>query len=66
MRGGTIELTETDREAVVTKQARVVEEVVVSKDVRQRTETVHDTVRRADPKVEKIKPDAARGNSSNR
>lgn len=40
------EVTETDEEPVVQKQARVVEEVVVKKDARERTETVRDTVRK--------------------
>jgi uncharacterized protein (TIGR02271 family) len=42
----TIELTETAEEAVVGKEARVVEEVVVSKSATEHTEQVHDTVRR--------------------
>lgn len=41
----TIEMTETSEEAVVAKDARVVEEVVVRKAVDNRTETVSDTVR---------------------
>lgn len=49
---GTIEMTERAEEAVITKQARVIEEVVIRKDVEQRTETVHDTVRRTDVEVE--------------
>jgi uncharacterized protein (TIGR02271 family) len=49
---GTVEVTETDEEAVIVKQARVVEEVVVSKDVTERTETVRDTVRRTEVEVE--------------
>ena len=53
----TFEFTETDEEAVVAKEAHVVEEVVVGKDVEERTETVHDTVRRADIEVEKTDPD---------
>ncbi|MFN8491504.1 MAG: YsnF/AvaK domain-containing protein [Caldilineaceae bacterium] len=39
-------VTETDEEPVVQKQARVVEEVVVKKDARERTETVRDTARK--------------------
>jgi uncharacterized protein (TIGR02271 family) len=49
-----IEVRETDEEAVVAKQARVVEEVVVRKDVDQRTETVRDTVRRTEVNVENL------------
>ena len=50
----TIEFTETDEEAMVAKEARVVEEVVVGKEVENRTETVRDTVRRADVEVEEL------------
>ena len=56
----TIEATETSEQAVVAKEARVVEEVVVNKEVEQRAETVRDTVRRTDVKVEKIEPDTKR------
>jgi uncharacterized protein (TIGR02271 family) len=48
----TVEVTETDEEPVVRKQARVVEEVVVSKDVQEQTETIRDTVRRTEVEVE--------------
>lgn len=51
---GTIEVTETDEEAIVGKEARVVEEVVISKEATQRTETVRDTVRRTDVDVEQV------------
>ena len=60
---GTIEMTETSEEAVVSKQARVVEEVVVRKDAQERTETVRDTVRRTDVEVEKL--GAERGQGAN-
>lgn len=49
---GEIELTERGEEAVVSKQARVVEEVSVGKQVSEREETVRDTVRRTDVEVE--------------
>ncbi len=49
-----IELTETGEEAVVAKNARVVEEVVVSKDVENRNETISDTVRRTDVDIEQL------------
>jgi uncharacterized protein (TIGR02271 family) len=61
---GTIEVTETDEEAVVSKRARVVEEVVVSKEVTERTETVRDTERRTEVEVEPLgaeRPREARG-----
>jgi uncharacterized protein (TIGR02271 family) len=50
----SIELTETDEEAVIAKEARVVEEVVVRKDVEERVETVRDTVRRTDVDVQQL------------
>jgi len=48
----TIEMDEKREEAVVSKEARVKEELVVRKDVDQRTETVSDTVRRTEVDVE--------------
>ena len=50
----TIELRETSEEAVVGKTARVVEEVVVGKEVTQRTEQVSDTVRRTEVEIEQL------------
>ncbi len=50
---GTVEMTETSEEAVITKEAHVVEEVVVDKDVEQVTQTVKDTVRRTEVDVER-------------
>lgn len=57
---GTIEITETAEEAVVAKQARVVEEVVVGKEATERTETIRDTVRRTDVEVEQINADTTK------
>jgi uncharacterized protein (TIGR02271 family) len=48
-----IEITETAEEPVVSKQAKVVEEVVVQKGATERTQTVKDTVRRKDVDVKK-------------
>lgn len=49
----TIEMHETSEEAVVEKRARVIEEVVIGKDVNYRTETVRDTVRRTEVDIDK-------------
>jgi uncharacterized protein (TIGR02271 family) len=57
--GGTIELTERAEEAVVQKQARVVEEVVVGKEATERTETISDTVRRTDVEIQPVETGAA-------
>jgi len=54
LKEGTIDVREHDEEAVVDKQARVVEEVVIRKDTQERTENVQDTVRRTDVNVEEI------------
>lgn len=51
---GTIEVRETQEEAVVAKDARVVEEIHVRKNVDERTEKVHDTVRRTEVEVEQL------------
>jgi len=53
-REGTFEVREHDEEAVVQKEARIVEEVVVNKQVDQRTETIQDSVRRTDVDVQQI------------
>ena len=55
----TIEAEEKSEEAVVNKEARVKEELVVNKDVNQRTETVSDTVRRTEVDVQDERGDAA-------
>jgi len=55
----TIEVEERGEEAVVSKEARVVEEVVVRKEADQRTETVSDTVRRTEVEVDDERTDAA-------
>lgn len=57
----TIEMTETDEEAVVGKKARVVEEVVVRKSSDERVEDINETVRRTDVDVENI--EGGRGSS---
>jgi uncharacterized protein (TIGR02271 family) len=48
----TIEVEERGQEAVVSKEARVTEELVIRKDVEERTETVSDTVRRTEVEVD--------------
>ncbi len=53
MRDETLEVTETREEAVIQKQARVVEEVVVRKDVENETKKVRDSVKRTDVEVDR-------------
>src|ERR1700722_10001893 len=48
----TIEMTETHEEPVLSKTARVTEEVSLHKEVTDRVETVRDTVRRDEVEVE--------------
>ena len=50
---GEMEIRESAEEAVVSKTARVVEEVSIGKEASQRTETVSDTVRSTDVEVER-------------
>lgn len=49
----SVEVTEMEEKAVVSKSARVVEEVVVGKEVSQSTETIDDTVRHTEVDVER-------------
>lgn len=53
-REGTIEITETAEVPVVSKEARVVEEVVVGKEATERQETVRDTVKRTEVEVDEV------------
>jgi len=50
----TFEVVEHAEQAVVSKEARVVEEVTVRKDVEQHTETISDSVRRTNVDVEQL------------
>ncbi len=52
VRDGNFTVTEEGEEAVVNKSARVVEEVVINKNVTENTETISDTVKRTDVDVE--------------
>jgi stress response protein YsnF len=52
---GTIETTESAEVPVVGKEARVVEEIKIKKEVKEREETVRGSVRRQDMNVEKKK-----------
>jgi len=54
----TFELTETAEEAVIGKTAHVVEEVVVGKNVTERTEHIHDTVRHTEVELEETQPES--------
>lgn len=51
----TVELAETAEEAVISKEARVVEEVSLRKSAAEREETVQAKARRTDVKVEELK-----------
>lgn len=54
-----VEVRETVEQPVVSKRAHVVEEVVVGKEVRERDETVNDSLRRKDVDVERLAGDDA-------
>ncbi len=54
---GTIEITETAEVPVVSKQAHVVEEVVIGKEATERQETVRDTVKRTEVDVSEVDTD---------
>ncbi len=54
---GDFTVTTRGEEAVVSKEARVVEEVVIGKETTQHQETVRDTVKRTDVEVEETDVD---------
>lgn len=56
-REGTIEVTSHEEVPVVNKEARVVEEVSVGKQVEERTETIRDKVRKTEVDVENFDSD---------
>ncbi len=51
---GVIELNEYAEVPVVSKEARVVEEITIGKDVEEHSETIRDTVRNTEVEVENI------------
>ncbi len=58
----TFEIRERHEQAIITKEARVVEEIRIQKDVEQRTEQVQEVVRRTAVEVEEL-GDSALGSS---
>ncbi len=63
--GGSYEVIETHEEPVVEKRMRADEEVIIRKDVRNRTETVKDKVRETDIQIEGTPYDQDRGGRRN-
>jgi uncharacterized protein (TIGR02271 family) len=51
---GTIEIHETVEEPVIVKKRRVVEEIVIGRETRERTERISETLRRTQVRVEPI------------
>lgn len=56
----TITVKETAEEAVVAKDARVVEEITIGKDTDTRTETIHETVRETEVEVVNVEGEEVR------
>jgi len=63
---GDIEITERAEQAVVSKQARVVEEVEVGKQVSERDQVINETVRRTDVEVDEITTDKSANRATNK
>jgi len=63
--GSSFELRASGEEAVVGKNSRVVEEVLVGKQANQRTEAIHDTVRKTEVEVENIAGETRTQNDEN-
>ncbi|MEO8072587.1 MAG: DUF2382 domain-containing protein [Acidobacteriota bacterium] len=56
---GSFEIKTQAEIPVISKTARVVEEVVISKKMTEHAETVRDSVKRTDVRIEEIRPDDA-------
>lgn len=54
---GSVDIEESAEEAVVAKRAHVVEEVLVSKEAQDRTQSIHDTVRSTKVDITPLSPD---------
>ncbi len=65
VREGEINVKTRGEEAIVSKQAKVVEEVTIGKNVTEREETVRDTVKRTDVDVEEIDTRTDRNTDAN-
>jgi stress response protein YsnF len=59
-REGEIEVTETAEVPIVKKEARVVEEIRLTKDVEERDEVVRDSVRKTDVDIENLTEDSVK------
>ncbi|MDO1451270.1 YsnF/AvaK domain-containing protein [Rhodocytophaga aerolata] len=62
---GMIEVSEHAEVPLVSKEARIVEEVKLSKEVKEREEVIKDTVRKTDVDVEQLKTDDLRDRPAN-
>lgn len=61
---GDITLTERAERAVVAKEAHVVEEVTIGKQVEEHDEVIRDTVRKTDVEIEQINPTTTTTNTT--
>ena len=59
-----VEIKEAYEELILNKKARVIEEVVIHKEVDEHTETVRETLRKTEVDVEPLEPGRARGAAS--
>ena len=62
----TVEMMGIQEEAEVVKEARVVGEVELTKETEEREETVRDTVRKTDVKVDNVKAGLCQAQVSSR
>jgi len=60
---GTIEMTESAEIPVVSKEARIVEEISLGKEVEHREETIRDTVRKTEVDIENLDTDINKKNN---
>jgi uncharacterized protein (TIGR02271 family) len=63
LREDTIEIRERDEVPVVNKEARVVEEISLNKEVTERDETIRDTVRETEVDIDNLDKDKRRNSN---
>lgn len=66
VKGGDIEITERAEVPVISKQAHVVEEITIGKNVTEHEETIRDTVRRTEVDVEEINTETTTRSADNK
>ena len=63
---GDMQITESAEVPVVAKEARVIEEVIIGKNITEHQETIRDTVKRTDVDVEEVNTETTARSADNK